>query len=349
MQAASEGGNLVMFRYGGGSFGSVYKGTLPAGAGQVAIAVKKLEGRLCVGEKQFRNEVRTIGVIQHVNLVRLRGFSSHGSERLLMYDHMPNGSLDKALFGGAAARFQVALGAARGLLYLHEGCRDCIIHCDIKPENILLDEAFVPKVADFGLAKLMGRDFSRVLTTMRGTVGYLAPKWIAGTAITMHQGGRVQLRHDAVRDRLGAEERRAARRRRGGLLPVDGRGPAPRRRRGRRLHPLQWHDLLSREPPGLLGLLIFTSRHLLANVGPRWASPRWRSSRLDPAGLISGLLHLPLPMKSKFLQHQEEIKDSKQYKRDYNCNSAYPPLRHATKDSFSGAAGRCDRGTSRGI
>ncbi|PUZ59426.1 hypothetical protein GQ55_4G040200 [Panicum hallii var. hallii] len=205
MQAASEGGNLVAFKYGdvrratknfseklgGGSFGSVYKGTLPGG--QVAIAVKKLEGRLCVGEKQFRNEVRTIGVIQHVNLVRLRGFSSHGSERLLVYDHMPNGSLDKVLFGGAPApapalswrsRFQIALGAARGLLYLHEGCRDCIIHCDIKPENILLDKDLVPKVADFGLAKLLARDFSRVLTTVRGTIGYLAPEWISGVPIT---------------------------------------------------------------------------------------------------------------------------------------------------------------------
>jgi serine/threonine protein kinase len=203
LQAASEGGNLVAFKYGdvrratrnfseklgGGSFGSEYKVTLPGG--RVAVAVKKLECRLCVGEKQFRNEVRTIGVIQHVNLVRLRGFSSRGSERLLVYDHMPNGSLDKALFGGAAApalswraRFQIALGAARGLLYLHEGCRDCIIHCDIKPENILLDKDLVPKVADFGLAKLLARDFSRVLTTVRGTIGYLAPEWISGVPIT---------------------------------------------------------------------------------------------------------------------------------------------------------------------
>ncbi|OEL30471.1 G-type lectin S-receptor-like serine/threonine-protein kinase [Dichanthelium oligosanthes] len=203
MQAASEGGNLVAFDYsyvkkatknfseklGGGSFGSVYKGTLPRSV--VAIAVKKLEGLLCMGEKQFRNEVRTIGVIQHVNLVRLRGFSSRGGERLLVYDYMPNGSLDKALFGGAAApalnwrvRFQIALGAARGLQYLHEGCRDCIIHCDIKPENILLDEGLVPKVADFGMAKLVGREFSRVLTTVRGTIGYLAPEWISGVPIT---------------------------------------------------------------------------------------------------------------------------------------------------------------------
>jgi serine/threonine protein kinase len=83
-----------------------------------------------------------------------------------------------------STRYQIALGVARGLHYLHERCRDCIIHCDIKPENILLSDTFVPKVADFGLAKLMGRDFSRVLTTVRGTVGYLAPEWIAGTAIT---------------------------------------------------------------------------------------------------------------------------------------------------------------------
>ncbi|KAM0849743.1 hypothetical protein ACQ4PT_053541 [Festuca glaucescens] len=82
------------------------------------------------------------------------------------------------------ARYQIALGVARGLAYLHESCRDCIIHCDIKPENILLDDSFIPKIADFGMAKLLGRGFSRVLTTMRGTVGYLAPEWIAGVAIT---------------------------------------------------------------------------------------------------------------------------------------------------------------------
>ena len=81
-------------------------------------------------------------------------------------------------------RYQIAAGIAKGLAYLHEECRDCIIHCDIKPQNILLDASFVPKVADFGFAKLLGRDFSRVLTSMRGTVGYLAPEWISGEAIT---------------------------------------------------------------------------------------------------------------------------------------------------------------------
>jgi hypothetical protein len=83
-----------------------------------------------------------------------------------------------------STRYQVALGVARGLAYLHDSCRDCIIHCDIKPENILLDDSFVPKIADFGMAKFLGRDFSRALTTMRGTIGYLAPEWISGVAIT---------------------------------------------------------------------------------------------------------------------------------------------------------------------
>ncbi|KAL7250377.1 hypothetical protein ACSBR1_012394 [Camellia fascicularis] len=155
-------GSLVAFRYkdlqkatknflekiGGGGFGSVFKGTLPD---STVIAVKKLES-LSQGEKQFRVEVSTLGTIQHVDLVRLRGFCSEGT--------------------------------AKGLVYLHENCGDCIIHCDIKPSNILLDVDFRPKIADFGLAKLLGREFSRVLTAMRGTTGYLAPEWILGVAIT---------------------------------------------------------------------------------------------------------------------------------------------------------------------
>ncbi|XP_058212246.1 G-type lectin S-receptor-like serine/threonine-protein kinase At2g19130 [Rhododendron vialii] len=194
-------GSLVAFGYrdlqiatknfseklGGGGFGSVFKGTLPD---STVIAVKKLES-ISQGEKQFRSEVSTIGTIQHVNLVRLRGFCSDGNEKLLVYDYMPNGSLDSHLFHEKEGqvldwktRYEIALGTARGLTYLHEKCRDCIIHCDIKPENILLDAEFCTKVADFGLAKLVGREFSRVLTTMRGTRGYLAPEWISGVAIT---------------------------------------------------------------------------------------------------------------------------------------------------------------------
>ncbi|KAI3973142.1 hypothetical protein MKW92_004992 [Papaver armeniacum] len=174
-------------KLGGGGFGSVFKGVLPDSSD---IAVKKLEG-VSQGDKQFRSEVSTIGIIQHLNLVRLRGFCSEGAEKLLVYDFMPNGSLDSHLFNQKSAkvldwntRYQIALGTARGLAYLHEKCRDCIIHCDIKPENILLDAEYCPKVADFGLAKLFGRGFSQVLTTMRGTRGYLAPEWISGVAIT---------------------------------------------------------------------------------------------------------------------------------------------------------------------
>ncbi|KAJ4752456.1 Serine/threonine-protein kinase [Rhynchospora pubera] len=85
---------------------------------------------------------------------------------------------------GWQERYKIAIGIARGLTYLHEECKDCIIHCDIKPENVLLDENFCPKIADFGMAKLLGRDFSRVLTTIRGTAGYLAPEWYSGEKIT---------------------------------------------------------------------------------------------------------------------------------------------------------------------
>ncbi|PIN19635.1 Serine/threonine protein kinase [Handroanthus impetiginosus] len=194
-------GSLVAFGYkdlqnatknfsdklGGGGFGSVFRGTLPD---STDIAVKKLES-INQGEKQFRTEVSTIGTIQHVNLVRLRGFCSEGNKKLLVYDYMENGSLASHLFHANElkvlewkTRYEIALGIARGLSYLHEKCRDCIIHCDIKPENILLDAELCTKVADFGLAKLVGRDFSRVLTTMRGTRGYLAPEWISGVAIT---------------------------------------------------------------------------------------------------------------------------------------------------------------------
>ncbi|KAK3142925.1 hypothetical protein QOZ80_4BG0354280 [Eleusine coracana subsp. coracana] len=173
-------------RLGGGSFGQVFKGYL---SDSVNIAVKRLDG-VRQGEKQFKAEVSSIGIIQHINLVKLIGFCCEGDKRLLMYQYMPNSSLDNHIFQnhgttlGWNIKYQIALGVARGLAYLHHSCRDCIIHCDIKPENILLDASYVPKISDFGMAKFLGRDFSRVVTTMRGTIGYLAPEWISGTAIT---------------------------------------------------------------------------------------------------------------------------------------------------------------------
>ncbi|CAA2953979.1 G-type lectin S-receptor-like serine threonine-kinase SD2-2 [Olea europaea subsp. europaea] len=172
-------------KLGHGGFGAVFRGELSDSS---LVAVKRLE-RPGGGEKEFRAEVCTIGNIQHVNLVRLRGFCSEDSHRLLVYDYMPNGPLSVYLRRDGQnlswdVRFQVAVGMARGIAYLHEECRNCIIHCDIKPENILLDQDFSAKVSDFGLAKLIGRDYSRVLATMRGTWGYVAPEWISGVAIT---------------------------------------------------------------------------------------------------------------------------------------------------------------------
>ncbi|KAJ6827371.1 uncharacterized protein M6B38_301265 [Iris pallida] len=182
----SKATNGFSEKLGAGSFGTVFRGTLPDSS---VVAVKKLE-RLGQGEKQFRAEVSTIGMVHHVNLVPLRGFCCEGHERILVYDYMENGSLSECLFRKDSkllnwkVRYHIALGIARGLEYLHEKCNDCIMHCDIKPDNILLDADFSPRVTDFGMAKLVGREFSKVLTTVRGTLGYLAPEWIYGLAIT---------------------------------------------------------------------------------------------------------------------------------------------------------------------
>ncbi|XP_058091284.1 G-type lectin S-receptor-like serine/threonine-protein kinase At1g34300 [Magnolia sinica] len=176
-------------KLGAGGFGAVYRGVL---ANRTVVAVKQLEG-IEQGEKQFRMEVATISSTHHLNLVRLIGFCSEGRHRLLVYEFMRNGSLDNFLFSDESlgkldwgSRFNIALGTARGITYLHEECRDCIVHCDIKPENILLDENYNAKVSDFGLAKLVNpKDHRyRTLTSVRGTRGYLAPEWLANLPIT---------------------------------------------------------------------------------------------------------------------------------------------------------------------
>ncbi|XP_059073446.1 G-type lectin S-receptor-like serine/threonine-protein kinase At2g19130 [Cryptomeria japonica] len=144
---------------------------------------------LKIATRNFRSELGSGG-----SGSVFKGSLPDGSKRLLIYDYMPNGSLNSMLFTSNAkskgkvldwkTRFEIALGTARGLLYLHEECRGYIIHSDVKPENILLDGDLSPKLANFGLAKLMGRDLSRVLTTTRGTRGYLAPEWVSGLPIT---------------------------------------------------------------------------------------------------------------------------------------------------------------------
>ncbi|KAL7263281.1 hypothetical protein ACSBR1_001453 [Camellia fascicularis] len=171
---------------GSGGFGAVYKGTLPD---KSLVAVKKITNLGIQGMKDFCSEIAIIGNIHHVNLVKLRGFCAQGRERLLVYEYMNRGSLDRTLFGNGPVlewqeRVEIALGTARGLAYLHSGCQQKIIHCDVKPENILLHDQFQAKISDFGLSKLLGPEQSGLFTTMRGTRGYLAPEWLTSSAIS---------------------------------------------------------------------------------------------------------------------------------------------------------------------
>ncbi|XXG83071.1 hypothetical protein AAC387_Pa10g0920 [Persea americana] len=167
-------------KLGEGGFGSVFKGKLSTGS---LVAIKMLKTSKGNGQ-DFINEVATIGRIHHVNVVRLLGFCSEGSKRAFIYEFMPNGSLEKYIFTEENRNslswnemHRIALGIARGIEYLHQGCDMRILHFDIKPHNILLDEKFTPKVSDFGLAKFYPTEESLVsVTAARGTMGYMAPE-----------------------------------------------------------------------------------------------------------------------------------------------------------------------------
>lgn len=168
-------------KLGEGGYGSVFKGKLPNGT---LVAVKILKGYGGDGE-EFINEVGTIGRIHHVNVVRLFGFCADRLKRALIYEFMPNESLEKYIFvGNNSEHFlgwkklqDIAIGIARGIEYLHQGCDQRILHFDIKPHNILLDQNFNPKISDFGLAKLCTKGQSAVsIATARGTMGYIAPE-----------------------------------------------------------------------------------------------------------------------------------------------------------------------------
>ncbi|XP_076902446.1 G-type lectin S-receptor-like serine/threonine-protein kinase At5g35370 [Bidens hawaiensis] len=173
-------------RIGSGGFGTVYKGVL---RDKTVVAVKKITALGAQGKKEFGTEIAIIGNIHHVNLVKLKGFCAHGRERFLVYEYMSRGSLDRTLFGPGPPmewqeRFEIAVGTARGLAYLHSGCEHKIIHCDVKPENILLSDNMQVKISDFGLSKLLSPEQSGLFTTMRGTRGYLAPEWLTNAAIS---------------------------------------------------------------------------------------------------------------------------------------------------------------------
>ncbi|KAJ1266703.1 hypothetical protein BS78_08G172600 [Paspalum vaginatum] len=186
LDAATDG---FKWQIGCGGFGSVFRGELPD---RSTVAVKRMNVLGSQGRREFLTEIAVIGNVHHVNLVKLRGFCAEGARQLLVYEHMNRGSLDQALFRRAgagaelewAARLRVCVGAARGLAYLHGGCERKILHCDVKPENILLDDRGGVKMADFGLAKLMSPEQSGLFTTMRGTRGYLAPEWLMNAPIT---------------------------------------------------------------------------------------------------------------------------------------------------------------------
>uniref|UniRef100_A0A2P2MD69 non-specific serine/threonine protein kinase n=4 Tax=Rhizophora mucronata TaxID=61149 RepID=A0A2P2MD69_RHIMU len=170
---------------GKGGFGIVYKGCLNDGT---LVAVKRLRDyNAAGGEIQFQTEVETIGLAVHRNLLRLCGFCTTENEGLLVYPYMPNGSVASRLKDYIhgwpaldwARRKKIALGTARGLVYLHEQCDPKIIHRDVKAANILLDEDFEAVVGDFGLAKLLDHRDSHVTTAVRGTVGHIAPEYLS--------------------------------------------------------------------------------------------------------------------------------------------------------------------------
>lgn len=169
-------------KLGEGGFGGVYKGKLTNGK---EIAVKRLSKSSGQGAQEFKNEVSLVAKLQHRNLVRLLGFCLVGEEKLLVYEYVPNKSLDYFLFDPMKQgqldwrrRYKIIVGIARGMLYLHQDSRLRIIHRDLKASNILLDENMNPKISDFGMARIFGGDQTEGNTSkVVGTYGYMSPEY----------------------------------------------------------------------------------------------------------------------------------------------------------------------------
>ncbi|KAK6258366.1 hypothetical protein SCA6_012840 [Theobroma cacao] len=185
--AAATGGFSRANLLGQGGFGYVHKGVLPNGK---EVAVKSLKSGSGQGEREFQAEVEIISRVHHRHLVSLVGYCIAGGQRMLVYEFVPNNTLEHHLHGkdlpvmDFSTRLRIALGSAKGLAYLHEDCHPRIIHRDIKAANILLDDNFEAMVADFGLAKLSSDNYTHVSTRVMGTFGYLAPEYASSGKLT---------------------------------------------------------------------------------------------------------------------------------------------------------------------
>ncbi|CAJ1948570.1 unnamed protein product [Sphenostylis stenocarpa] len=162
-----------------GGFGSVYKGVLPSTGTEVAV--KRIMTSPARGMREFAAEIESLGRLRHKNLVNLQGWCKHKNDLLLIYDYIPNGSLDSLLFNKNFAldwdqRFKILKGVAEGLLYLHEEWEQVVIHRDVKSSNILIDGDFNARLGDFGLARLYSHDQVSHTTSVAGTIGYIAPE-----------------------------------------------------------------------------------------------------------------------------------------------------------------------------
>ena len=173
-------------KLGEGGFGGVYRGLLSES--NVEVAVKRVSKGSKQGKKEYKSEVKIIGRLRHRNLVQLIGWCHEQRELLLVYEYMPNGSLDSHLFGAKImliwpVRYNIAQGLASALLYLHEEWEQCVVHRDVKSSNIMLDSNFNAKLGDFGLARLVDHELGLQTTVLAGTMGYLAPEcFTTGTA-----------------------------------------------------------------------------------------------------------------------------------------------------------------------
>ncbi|MCL7034165.1 hypothetical protein MKW94_028626, partial [Papaver nudicaule] len=165
---------------GTGGFGAVHRGVLPNGT---EVAVKSLKAGSIQGDREFQTEVEMISRVHHQHVVSLVGYCKSGRQRMLVYEFVPNSTLEFHLHGNGrptmewSTRLRSALGAAKGLAYLHEDCHPKIIHRDIKASNILVDFNFDAQVADFGLARFASDTNTHVSTRVLGTLGYLAPDY----------------------------------------------------------------------------------------------------------------------------------------------------------------------------